>query len=300
MSGVELRKLRNREVDAITPPKKNGKKTVVKGPAGKTTGNKSTSSTGRLSTSTPPIVQPTTSTSRPNPAAVTLKLSESIQLLESRVAALESLVEKLSTENTVLRQSVSSLQVEVSLCKSQLEQQQVSSTAAGNNISLDQEQFNTNIVIRGVDVKEDTPESDLLAVYEGIRKHLDIADVTEFTPESITVLPSASSKNSANSRPIRVQFQSKSTKVKFLQVRRVKKDIYSPDIGISKSSRRPILISEQLIRVNQELHRENTKVIRILDTAHVNRIRAELKLEPLSENGRYITDPTVRNASHNP
>lgn len=327
MTGDDLRKLRNREVNnKDTPPTKNTKKTTEKIPAGKTSGNKTTVTTGRLSTSTstPPIVRQSTSTS--TPATQTLKLSESIQSLEKRVVALESLIEQLTTENIALRESVSSLQIEVSSCKSQLEQQQSSSAAVDNNISLEQQQLNTNIVIRGVDVKEDTSKSELLAVYEGIRHHLNVADVAEFTPVSLTVLPAVSAKSNSNNRPIRVQLQSTAAKVKFLQVRRAKKDIHHSDIGVSNSSRRPILISEHLTRANQELlfqarslrgqnnfkfvwssngqilarRGENTKVIRISDTAHVNRLRSELNLEPLLENGQHITNFTVRNASNNP
>ncbi|KAJ6640547.1 CD9 antigen [Pseudolycoriella hygida] len=155
------------------------KKSAGNAPVGMTTGNRSSISTGRVSTSTTPSAHPST--------PVTQKqLSESVRLLETRVAALETIVAQLTSENTDLRQSVSNLETEVALHKGQLERQRISITGADNNVSLEQQQLNTNIIIRGVDVKQDTNTSELLAVYEGIRNHLSISDIAEFDPVNIS------------------------------------------------------------------------------------------------------------------
>lgn len=270
----------------------------------------------RLSTSVSRLSIPTVQ--NPN-------LSDTVRSLESRLTTLEALVSQLTTENTDLRNTVANLQVEVTQCRDHVEQHRTSVTASENNISLEQQDLNTNIVIRGVDVKEDTPESELLAVYEGIRSHLNISNATDLAPVSVTALSSNPTKSNASYRPIRVQLPSVAAKVKFLQIRRVKKDILHSDIGINNVSRRPILISEQLTRHNQELlfqarslrgqdnfkfvwstngqilarHRQNTKVIRIIDTAHINRLRTELNLEALPEHGRRYTPTTSQLDSNN-
>lgn len=249
------------------------------------------------------------------------KVKESLQALESRISALESTVERLSTENQDLRQSVVSLQSELEQCRNQLGRQ-VSINSSECNTSLDQQEINTNIVIRGVEISESHTEGDLRAVYEGLRDHLDSSDIEELAPVSVELLPSRST-NRCN-RPIRVQLKTVAAKERFLQIRRVKKDILPSDIGISSTSRSPILITEQLTRANQELlykarslrgqnkfkfvwssngqilarQRENAKVIRILDEDHVNRIRAELQLDPLPTNGRLYTTTVAQSGSN--
>lgn len=89
--------------------------------------------------------------------------------------------------------------------------------------------------------------------YEDVRSHLNISDVADLDPFSVTALASSSSKFNATSRSNRVQFASVAAKVKFLQIRRVKKDILPSHLGIDNTTRRPVLISEQLTRDNQEL-----------------------------------------------
>lgn len=260
--------------------------------------NKPTVNTSRLSTTTA-----TSRSSTPTAQSQNLNINKT---LESRVTALEALVSQLTSENSDLRQLVSSLQLEVAQCKDRVEQHRTATTSSENNISLDQQELNSNIVIRGVEVKEDTPESELLAVYEGIRSHLNISEESDLAPVSVSVLSSNPAKSN-NFRPFLVQLPTVAAKVKFLQIRRIKKDILLSDIGINSTSRRPILISEQLTRTNQELlfqarslrgqnkfkfvwstngqilarHSEKSKVIRIIDTAHVNRLREEFNLEPL-------------------
>lgn len=295
-----------------------------------TANNNRLSTSSKVPTENASRLSTLTTASKSSPAVQNIKLSDTVRSLASRLASLETLVSQLTSENRDLRQTITSLQSEVTQCKSQIEQQRIPSTAIpstalDSNVSLDQQELNTNIVIRGVDVKEDTPESELLAVYEGLRSHLQISKEADLAPVSVTVLSANPLKPNASSRPIRVQLSSVAAKSKLLQIRRVKKDITLSDIGINSASRSTILISEQLTRSNQELLyqarslrgrnnfkfvwssngqilarlRENTKVIRILDTAHVNRLRAEFNLEPLTEHGRRHTSTTIQLASNN-
>lgn len=319
-----LRNRSNNNKSAVQPIRKSST-TFPKSSSVTTTSKSSITTTNtRLSTSASTSTVPRLSTT----TAQNQNLSDSVRSLESRLSALEALVSQLTSENSDLRQTVTNLQTEVTLCKNQAEHHQTSTTAITtpeSNILLDQQDLNSNIVIRGVDAKIDTPESDLIAVYEGIRAHLDITDVADLAPVSVTVLPSNPTKNNSSSRPIRVQLQSAAAKTKFLQIRRVKKDIFQSDIGINNASRRPILISEQLTRSNQELlfqarslreqnnfkfvwstngqilarHKQNTKVIRIIDSAHVNHLRSALNLPTLSEYGRLCTSTTGQHDSNN-
>lgn len=145
-------------------------------------------------------------------------------------------------------------------------------------------------------------------MYSGIRTHLGIADVRDLDPVSIRIVPSIPGKPTSSSRPLQVQLASVVAKRQLLQVTRVEKDILPSDIGLRQQSCPPILITEHLSRLNQELlfqarslrgldnytfvwscngqilarRTENTKVMRVIDTAHVNRLRTELGLEPLN------------------
>lgn len=103
---------------------------------------------------------------------------------------------------------------------------------------------------------------------------------------------------------MQVCLKSIEAKNQFLQVRRIKKDIYPADIGISQQSKRPLLITEQLTRHNQELlfkarsirgpggfkfvwskngqilarHKENSRVIRITDQNQITQIKEQIDL----------------------
>lgn len=112
-----------------------------------------------------------------------------------------------------------------------------------SNFSLDQQDVNTNIVIRGVDVNENTPETELLAVYEAIRSHINISDVTVLTPVSVAVLSPNPTSSNTSFRPIRVQLPSVAAKKKLLQIIKVKRDILYSNIGIKNACRCPIVIS---------------------------------------------------------
>lgn len=246
-------------------------------------------------------------------------LNNRITSLESRLSAIEASFERLTAENTELKGAVEVLTSELVQVKSRNDQRQQSTVT-----SSEQQEINSNIIIRGVDVSANPTVSELSTIYEGIRNHLEISGVTEFDPTSISLLPSNTSKPNSSLRPIRVTLPSVTAKVKFLQVRRIKKDIVQSDIGIANHSKRPILITEQLTRANQELlfqtrslreggnykfvwskngevfarHRPNTRVIKIIDSSHVNNLRVDLNLQPLPNNGRLPTG-TIQQSSTN-
>lgn len=126
----------------------------------------------------------------------------------------------------------------------------------------------------------------------------------ELEAVSVTVLASGPTAKNQSSRPIVIKLSSIEAKKKLLQIRRIKKEIYTSDIDINNKPRRLLLISEQLTKANQELlyqarslrgengfkfiwssngqilarHKQNTKVIRIFDTDHVNRLKTEFDL----------------------
>lgn len=227
--------------------------------------------------------------------------------LESRVASVENLCVQLQSENAELKQLVTHLQVELSGLKDQLTNLSRTQAAADTGVTIEQQDLNENIIIRGVEIKDDTPESELIAVYNGLRTHLGIVDTPEFDPVSIGIIPTIPGKQQSSSRPLQVKLSSTASKRQFLQIRRAKKNIFPSDIGINQTSNRPVLITEHLSRSNQELlyrarslrgrdnynfvwscngqilirRKENTKVVRIIDSEHVNRLRTELGLPPL-------------------
>lgn len=279
------------------------------------------SSTSTTATSSNRLSSATTTTgSRPlTPAAQNPNIRDSVLSLEKRVVSLETIVTRLTLENTDLRQAVADLRAELTQCKDRFEQVQTPASPVENNSSSEQQSLNSNIVIRGVDITENSTSEELHAVFNGLRNHLNVSEIDEIAPVSVSLLPSNSTRISSSARPILVQFQSVSAKIKFLQIRRAKKDILQSDIGINSTSRRPILISEQLTRANQELLyqarslrgqnsfkfvwstngqvlarlKENTKVIRIIDFEHVNRLRSDFNLEPLPHHGQLYARNAV-------
>lgn len=249
-----------------------------------------------------------------------------MRTLQSRFDQLEVSYNHLKTENTDLRQIVTQLQSELTQFKNKQTNFSTTTVASETGISLSQQDLNTNIVIRGVDIKAGTPESELRAIYGGIKAQLGVSDVAELDPITVKTLSSNLGSNSTTARPFIVQLPSVAAKEKLLQVRRTKKDIFPSDIGLTNcTSRYPILISEQLTRSNQELlfqarslrgqgnykfvwskngqilarFRNNSKVIRITDTSHVNNLRAVLNLSPLTEHGRHHTPTSIQLTTNN-
>lgn len=286
-----------------------------------------------ITTSTVSSVKPASATSklssiaRPSLSAVrSLRLSSSpqtsvqsvtsadkVQALESGLNNLEISFNNICAENTNLKQAVNKLQGEVFQLKDQIELLRTTTKSSDSSSTSDQLELNSNIIIRGIDVTDNTPDSELLAVYEGLRTHLGVSDVAELIPVSVKVLAPNPLNAKTSFRPIQVVLTSITAKKKFLEIRRSKKDIHPSDIGITNNFQRPILVTEQLTRSNQELSyqarslrghdgykfiwsnndqilarfKHNSKVIRVTDKTHINQLRLGLNREPLVEDGRH-------------
>lgn len=255
-----------------------------------------------------------------------VNLEELIKSLESRLNVVETCSNQLIVENTELKQAVERLQTEVNELKGLHDSNRLSTSPAVSLNSGDQQEINPNIIIRGIETKNDTSAADLTNIYEGIRAHLGISDIPDLAPVSVTLLSSNAAKPNSTLRPIKVVLPSVAAKTKFLQVRRTKKDIVQADIGITSNSKRPVLITEQLTRANQVLlyqarslreqgnfkfiwskngeifgrHKPNSRVIRIIDKTHINHLREQLGLQPLSNYGRLHTGTDDQSAEDNP
>lgn len=242
------------------------------------------------------------------------------EVLHSTLLELKSEVTGLNKEIQRLNEAEAQLNLNLKNCEDKISKLTSSHNSTITGISSEQHQLNTNIIIRGIDLGEDPTEADILAVYNGIRSHLGILEIVELDPVRAIRLPSVRGKAKIPSnRPLQVQLTSIAAKRQFLQVRRVKKEIFTSDIGVQQQLKKPILITEQLTHSNQELlyqarslrsgnnykfiwsnngqilarYRQESKVIRITDTIHVNKLRKELKLDPIAENGRHNSSSSI-------
>lgn len=266
---------------------------------------------------------------------------ESLQFVTSHLCEIEfklrdseDCVTRLNTENAILKSSISELKTEVSDLRSEvnlLNKQRLSNVTPGEVITIEQQQLNSNIIIRGVELEESQceSESEPLKVFNKICAHLGITDEEEFKPVLAKVFPAAKTNiESKANRTIQVRLRSISAKRNFLQIRRVRKDILPSDIGLSQKSKKGILITEQLTKVNQELlyaarslrhtHRykfvwsnngqilarpsQQSKVIRIKSIDHINELRSNINLEPFSfpNYERLLTRSTIEANQSNP
>lgn len=88
---------------------------------------------------------------------------------------------RLTAENTELRNTVADLKTEsielqsvVSNLSNQVELINKTTSLVESGITVEQDELNTNIIVRGVKLSTDTSETELLSVYSGIRTHLGI------------------------------------------------------------------------------------------------------------------------------
>lgn len=268
--------------------------------------SKARTSTGKL----PNTSRLSTAASSSLSSASKINLQDKIKDLEGRLASLESTVSVIIAENSELKHLINNLQSDLSNSTELISQIQLQRTdlplqveqTVSTEVTAEQDTLNANIVIRGLEVTETTSESDLRSIYEGLRNHLGVSNIAEFDPVGVSVIESSTAARKASYRPILVKFTSAESKRKFLQVRRVKKDIFISDIGIDSNSRRPVLVSEQLTQANQELlyqaralrgdngfkfvwssngqilvrSKPHAKVIRITDIAHINRLKTAI------------------------
>lgn len=208
------------------------------------------------STKQVPPAKPTTSRlsySRVTPKTnqVSSPQQSSITLLQSRVLELENLsttlvdqVKNLSELVTGLTQTVEEQQKVITLYEKSTE-------ASLNGVSLDQELISNNIVIRGLEVSEETNEETLIETFEKICDQIGV-ERSEFKPVSAEIIRSRSKKK----KPFVIRLPTRVIKQKFLQARRVKQDIRPSDIQFKQTTNAPLLITEQLTKENQKLFQE--------------------------------------------
>lgn len=84
-----------------------------------------------------------------------------------------------------LRKEVSDLRSDVKLLNSHKETREL---ASANGISLEQQVINSNVVVRGIEVSEDSNQSELLDIYKKISTHLGVSDTNELAAVSAKVL----------------------------------------------------------------------------------------------------------------
>lgn len=225
--------------------------------------------------------------------------------------------DRLNAENENLKASLLNLSSEV-------EKLRTTASSTNDGISLEQQEVNSNIIIRGVELNKDATESDLIAVYQKICAHLGATGTPDLEPVEASILTSNQKAKGTDSKPIRIKLRSTAAKRQFLQIRRIKRDILPTDIGIVQSSKKALLITEELTRKNQELlykarslrsrdqyrfvwsnngqilarRSQNSKVVRIVDNTHVESLRSGL--QPLHHQlDQLHVPPTTSNGLHN-
>lgn len=119
--------------------------------------------------------------------------------------------------------------------------------------TIDQEDLNSNLVIRGLDISPETSAVELNEVYQGLRDFIGVSSDPEFDPVRIEVLKPNLKSKYLNRRPIVVRLKSSLAKNKFLQIRRAKKTIATSDIKYQQEHNRNIRVTEQLTKENQTL-----------------------------------------------
>lgn len=241
--------------------------------------------------------------------------------LESKLEQTTQSNDRLAAENTELKAELLLLKSEVSSLRDQLHSAKSHEALPDTGISTEQEIINSNIIIRGIDLDQQASQDNLLGKFDAIRSHLGISEISDFEAVDIDIVrpKSSTDKDTAlRHKTIRVKFRSVDHKRRFLQIRRSKKSIFASEIGIQQSSKKPILIVEQLTKQNQELlykarslrtsadfkfvwsnngqilvrHRQGSKVIRIKDTNHIDQLCSQFSVSHLKD-GNVHSDIAV-------
>lgn len=239
--------------------------------------------------------------------------------------AFEERLNKLEKDNSALKGLVNQLEEKVTAQDAVIRNLLKIEEASKENITVEQLELNSNIIVRGVEVDEESSSDKLEAVFTGLREHLGVSSEAEFDPVSVTTVSSKSRVSKNASRPIRVVFKSIAAKRNFLQIRRVKKDIFPREIKVEQKSQRPLLITEDLTYENQQLlyqarslrgtnkynfvwsnngqvlarRDRKSRVVRILSAEHVNQLRHHIGLSPLDTNGPSRSPSIVGDGSRN-
>lgn len=254
-----------------------------------------------LSTSTIPN-RLSTSSNKPKSPFVTPKLSELTETLQLHKRLIDQLFEKvvsLEKENILLTTQIQTLTTTVKDQQEFINSSERAVEAANQDISPEQQELNDNIVIRGLEVDKNSTEAELLNIYQNLCVFIGIAGQSD--AEAVSAQVVRSDKDSINkNRPIIVKLKSEEAKRRFLQARRIKKDIRPSDLGFkaNQTANKPIFVTEHLTSVNQKLlfearslrdkfkfvwsnngkilvrRKKRASVIRIRDSFDVERLKA--------------------------
>lgn len=226
-----------------------------------------------------------------------------INQLLNRVSTLEELTSTLVDRIDTLSETVKSLSLTVAEQRIVIETFETRAEASLNGVSVEQEKINNNVVIRGLEIEEDTTESLLIEKFEKICAHIGVSTETELKPLSAHILPSSSNRTRAY-RPFIVSLKSREEKQRFLQARRTTRDIRPSQIQHTQTQDRPLIITEHLTKENQKLffearslrgrdkfkfvwtnngqilarRKKRSSVIRIEDISDVERIKNSLSI----------------------
>lgn len=296
---------------------------VINGPAARTraSAKQSTSTSRRESIQNNSRTTTATIVKRSSLQAPITPNNSSVQLAEllTRVSALEK-------ANTELRIEVVELKAIVTGQEATIRTFKLATEANTRGVSIEQEEINSNIVIRGLETTENSSHEELSCIYDGLRAHLSVSGVSELDPVELRVLPALPGQDSTTKRPLVVKLKSIAAKKTLLQTRRQKRDIFPRDFGLQQTSKRPILITEHLTKENQNLlyqarslrgpngykfvwssngqvlarRKKNSRVIRVTDILHLNALRAEINLSPLSHHGDRHSTNCFRTSAGSP
>lgn len=238
--------------------------------------------------------------------------------LESRVEESTQCNKRLIAENTDFKAEISHLKSEISNLKEKFPRFEEAQEQTEKGISFEQQQINSNIIIRGVDLEENTGNDHLLETFNQIRTHLGVSEINDFEAVEIGIIKSKSNSDKDKitlPKTIQVKFRSVDHKRRFLQIRRAKKSVLPSEVGLNQKSKKTILIVEQLTKQNQELLynarslrtssnfkfvwsnngqilarlRQGSKVIRIENINHVNQLKAQFSPTKATDGSNHST-----------
>lgn len=153
---------------------------------GKTRTTKTAAKAASSATNLTPSGRRTSFTNNPTSVTTSALLKDlvaKVSLLEKEVTTLKKTNKDLSIELNSLRERTDEQQNLINTIQAQ-------NHATETGISVEQEEINSNIVIRGVEVKSDSPIESVLIAFKGLCSYLGVQDVPEFIPESINIVPS--------------------------------------------------------------------------------------------------------------
>lgn len=188
-----------------------------------------------------------------------LTIEQRLSSIELKNSQLEARINDLVKDNTSLSNIVFELH-EVIQAQNQeiinlttlVTNNKLSENSNLTNFHDTQENLNSNIVIRGLDISETDKES-LDKVFENLRTHIGVQADSDLDPVQINILPATNNSKYIHKRPIIVKLKSIAAKRKFLQIKRAFKHISSQDIEHQQEHNRLLKISEHLTKKNQVL-----------------------------------------------